>query len=224
MMQTAIVFDVNETLLDLSPVRLWFAQRFGDEPDASTWFGELLRLSFVSGVTDQYVPFPDLAEAALTTVATRFHASVGDGDLSHISSVFTTLPPHDDVKEALTALREAGFTVAALTNSPLGTAEMQLDHAGIAGMFDRIMSVEMVDRFKPHRSVYEAGARSLGVSTSDMVMVAAHDWDIAGAIAAGCKGVFIERPGQSFSSALPSPTISAPDLGVAAGQIIKRFA
>lgn len=222
-MQRAIVFDVNETLLDLSPIRSWFTQRFGDEPDASMWFGELLRLSFVSAVTDTYVPFPDLAEAALATVATRFHASVGDGDLSHISSVFTTLPPHDDVARSVATLRDAGFTVAALTNSPLQTAEAQLEHSGIAELFDRIMSVEMVTRFKPHRSVYEAGALSLEISTSEMVMVAAHDWDIAGAMAAGCEGVFIQRTGQIFSTAFPAPTISAPDLEAGAGRIIERF-
>jgi 2-haloacid dehalogenase len=222
-MQPAIVFDVNETLLDLSPVRHWFSQRFGDEPDASIWFGELLRLSFVSAVTDRYVPFPDLAKAALATVATRFHASVGDGDLSHISNVFTTLPPHDDVRRALTALSEAGFTVAALTNSPLATARTQLDQAGVGGLFDTIMSVEMVERFKPHRTVYEAAARSLGVTPPDMVMVAAHDWDIAGAMASGCRGVFVERPGQRFSSSFPSPTISVPDLSIGAERIVERF-
>ena len=222
-MEPAIVFDVNETLLDLAPIRSWFSDRFDDEPDASMWFAELLRLSFVSATTDHYTPFPELAGTALATVAARFHASIGDGDTSHISGVFTTLPPHQEVAEALAVLGEAGFTVAALTNSPLETAEAQLGHAGIAGLFDRIMSVEMVHRFKPHRSVYEAGARSLGVSASDMVMVAAHDWDIAGAIVAGCSGVFIERPGPSFSSAFPSPTISAPDLTIGVERIIERL-
>lgn len=224
MMQPAIVFDVNETLLDLSPVRLWFSQRFGDEPDASMWFTELLRLSFVSAATDRYVPFPELAAAALATVAVRFHASVGDGDRSHISSVFATLPPHDDVANALTALRDAGFTVAALTNSPLATAMAQLRQAEIADSFDRIMSVEMVRRFKPHHGVYDAGARALKTSTPNMVMVAAHDWDIAGAMAAGCSGVFVERQGQTFSAAFPPPTMSVPDLTAGAAHITERFA
>jgi 2-haloacid dehalogenase len=221
-MQPAIVFDVNETLLDLSPVSAWFMDRFGGDPDATMWFTELLRLSFVSSATNQYTPFPDLAVAALATVSARCHASIGDGDISHIGGVLTTLSPHDDVTDGLAALNEAGFTIAALTNSPLATAKAQLAHAGIADLFDEIMSVEIVNRFKPHCSVYEAGARSLGVTTSDMVMVAAHDWDIAGAMATGCEGVFIERPGQSFSSAFPSPTISAPDLEAAAARIIEQ--
>jgi 2-haloacid dehalogenase len=223
-MKPTIVFDVNETLLDLSPVRTWFAERFGDDPSASEWFGELLRLSFVSATTDRYIPFPDLGAAALVSSAARFGASVGDGDLTHIVGVFTSLPAHPDVESGLEAMRGAGFTVAALTNSPQRTAELQLANAGISDYFHRIMSVEMVHRFKPHRSVYEAAATSLGAEVSDLTMVAAHDWDIAGAMAAGCDGVFVARPGQTYSESFPRPTMTAQDIRHAADQIIANRA
>jgi 2-haloacid dehalogenase len=127
------------------------------------------------------------------------------------------------VAPGLDLLHEAGFTTAALTNSPQATAETQLAHAGIADRFNRIMSVEMVDRFKPHRSVYEAAARSLGVSASEVTMVAAHDWDVTGAIASGCEGVFITRAGQIYSSAFPEPTLIAVDIEHAAHLIIDYY-
>jgi 2-haloacid dehalogenase len=222
-MKPSIVFDVNETLLDLSPVRTWFTSRFGDHPNASMWFGELLRLSFVSATTDRYVPFPELAAAALATTAERTGTSIGDGDISHIVGVFTTLPAYEDVAPGLDLLHKTGFTTAALTNSPQATAEIQLTNAGISDRFDRIMSVEMVDRFKPHRSVYEAAAKTLDVSTSAMAMVAAHDWDVSGAIASGCDGIFISRTGQTYSPAFPEPTLLATDIEHAAHQIIDRY-
>lgn len=222
-MKPTIVFDVNETLLDLQPVRDWFHGRFEDEPDASEWFAELLRLSFVSTAINRYSPFPELGAQALTTVAERHNASVGDGDLSHIAGVFTTLPPHPDVIVGLEALRGAGFTTVALTNSPKTTADTQLSNAGIVDLFDEILSVEMVQRFKPHRSVYDAAAMELGITTSDMMVVAAHDWDIAGALAAGCCGVFIDRPGQVYSPALPMPTLMAADIEQAAAKITATY-
>jgi 2-haloacid dehalogenase len=55
------------------------------------------------------------------------------------------------------------------------------------------------------------------------VMVAAHDWDIAGAMAAGCAGVFVQRSGQLFSSAFAPPTVSVADLEVGTPEIIDRF-
>ena len=222
-MSTFIICDVNETLLDLKPVRDWFRIRFNDQPDASMWFSELLRLSFVSSVTDRYTPFTDLAASALETVVQRTGESPDPQDTETIKGLFVHLPAHRDVEEGLVRLSEAGFTLAALTNSPRSTASTQLTNAGISDMFDAIMSVEMVNRFKPHRSVYLAAAEALGTSPSDMVMVAAHDWDISGAMACGLDGVFIERPGQQYSRSMITPTLTAPDVGQAAKAIIKRY-
>ena len=223
-MSTTIIFDVNETLLDLQPVRAWFDQRFGGEPDAGTWFTELLRLSFVSSVTDRYAPFTDLAGSALETVARTQGVAPDVEDLTTIKGILATLPAHRDVAVGLERLSTANFTIAALTNSPLATARTQLDNAGIAHLFDTIMSVEMVERFKPHASVYLAAAGELGAEPSDLVMVAAHDWDIAGAIAAGLDGVFVERPGQAYSPAFAPPTLVVPDISTAATAIIERYA
>lgn len=222
-MDTVIVFDVNETLLDLGIVRSWFSRRFAGDPTASTWFSELLRLSFVSSVTDRYTPFTDLAAAALETVAEQHNTALAPEDLTKIKDILATLPAHRDTVEGLTCLTDSGYTLAALTNSPLPTATAQLDHAGIAHFFDTVMSVDMVQRFKPHRSVYLAAADRLSTPPADLVMVAAHDWDISGAMAAGLDGVFVERSGQIYSPSFPPPTLTAPDIARAATAIITRY-
>jgi len=221
-MKPVIVFDVNETLLDLSPIRVWFAERFRNSPDAKVWFTELLRLSFVSASTDRYLPFTTLATSALDTVASRAGTAATADDMATIAGLFTALPPHEDVELGLDLLRAEGFVIAALTNSPQSTAETQLANAGISARFDHVMSVEMVERFKPHPSVYESAASTLGVAVADITMVAAHDWDISGALSAGALGVFVERPGQSYSSAFEPPTLRVRDIHDAALGIIDR--
>jgi len=222
-MDTIIMFDVNETLLDLAPVRDWFSTRFGDEPTAAEWFAELLRLSFVSSVTDSYAPFTDLAGSALTSVAQRRATLTQVEDLVKIKGILATLPAHTDVHAGLGLLTDAGFRLAALTNSPLTTAHVQLDNAGISSYFSEIMSVEMVQRFKPHRSVYLAAADALSCDPANLTMVAAHDWDIAGALAAGLDGIFVARPGQTYSHAFPKPTLVVPDISAAAVAITNRY-
>jgi 2-haloacid dehalogenase len=219
-MLPTIVFDVNETLLDLSPVGAWFGTTFGDSTLADVWFDEMLRLSFVSSVTNRYVPFTELAGHALMTTV-GFNAPLSA--MSEIRDILTTLPPHSDVEPGLAVLAGAGLKLAALTNSPLAAAETQLTNAGISDWFDEIMSVEMVQRFKPHRSVYVAAAQQLAIEPSSMVMVAAHDWDVAGAIAIGCKGVFITRGTRTCSSAFPNPTLTAIDITDAAERIRSAF-
>lgn len=223
-MAPIIVFDVNETLLDLMPIRLWFDDRYERRVDAAVWFSELLRLSFVATVTDVYVPFPDLAGHALTSV-TRLDTvtPTTPDDVAHLRSLFTQLPAHPDVVAGLSAIGDAGFRTAALTNSPLATADLQLENAGIRPLFDDVMSVEMVNRFKPHAAVYRAAADHLNTSPEDLVMVAAHDWDIAGAMAAKMDGVFVRRPNARFSDGLPEPTMIVPDIEAAGQAIINRY-
>jgi 2-haloacid dehalogenase len=223
-MKPTIVFDVNETLLDLAPVGRWFDERFNGQPSAAMWFRELLRLSFVSSTTDRYTPFPSLAGPALATVAADVGASAPSAmDLADIGAILERLPTHPDVPAGLAKLSGAGFSVAALTNSPHATAVRQLTNAGIAESFDDVMSVEMVPRFKPHRSVYLAAAEHLGRTPAELIMVAAHDWDIAGALAAGLSGVFVGRKGQQYSDGFPSPTAVVDGIEGAAHWIVERY-
>ena len=215
-----VVFDVNETLLDLAPVRSFFLDAFDGEVTAEAWFSELLRLSFVSSTIDAYRPFTELAGHALSSV-TGGTASPADREV--IGDLLRSLPPHTDVTSGLEALASLDVTVAALTNSPMATARAQLDHAGIAHWFDRILSVDMVQRFKPHRSVYEAACRELDTSPADTTIVAAHDWDIAGAMAAGLNGIFVARPGQTWSPAFSEPNAVVPDIPAAAAWVAREL-
>jgi 2-haloacid dehalogenase len=221
-MRPAIVFDVNETLLDLAPIREWFKVAFNGEIGAPEWFGEMLRLSFVSATTDRYLPFTALAGHALSTTAAAHGSVATEADIDTLGTLMRNLHPHVDVRQGIEMLVDAGFTVAALTNSPPETAKAQLHNAGLDDLLSTILTVDLVERFKPHASVYRAAADELGVSTSDMVMIAAHDWDIAGALAAGCEGIFVDRAGRPYSSAFEHPTMTASDIPDAANQLIRR--
>lgn len=223
-MKPTVVFDVNETLLDLAPISLWFDDRYGEELPAALWFAELLRLSFVSSTTNRYVPFPSLARSALVGVAaTAGMAPPSSEDIAEIGGILERLPPHRDVVEGLSVLANHGVRITALTNSPREVAVRQLTNAGIAESFDAILSVEMVSRFKPHRSVYLAAAEQLGSSPSNLIMVAAHDWDIAGALAAGLSGVFVNRTGRPYSEAFTPPTATVATIEGAAKWIARRY-
>ncbi len=67
-------------------------------------------------------------------------------------------------------------------------------------------------RYKPAREAYEYAARELGVGTGDILLVAAHAWDVAGAMAAGCKAAFVQRPGKSLNPLGKKPDLVVTDL------------
>lgn len=211
-MPHVIIFDVIETLLDLRALDPHFQRIFGTERAREDWFNQLLQLALVSNSVDSYRDFSALGSSALTMTAERYAVQPSSDDSRHVQNTIRTLPPHPDVQQALEQLRGAGFRLATLTNSTREVSRSQLEHAGLADFFEKTLSVDSVKRYKPAREPYEMAAKELDVDTSDIVLVAAHAWDIAGAHHAGCGTGFVARPGKVLDPLGPKPTHSAPNL------------
>jgi 2-haloacid dehalogenase len=219
MAKRVIVFDVNETLLDLGALKPQFERVFGDGEVLREWFGQVLQSALLTAVAGPYSDFSKVGRAALAMVAARHGVELSDADARAVLAGMRTLPPHPDVVPALRRLKEQGFRLAALTNSPPAVAEAQLTNSGIAPLLDRILSVDAVRRLKPAAEVYRHAADSFGVAPADLRMVAAHSWDVAGAMRAGCRAAFVARPGMVLDPLFEPPDIVGPDLGVVAERI-----
>lgn len=212
MPREVLVFDVNETLLDLSGLDPEFERLFGDAAVKGEWFTQLLVASFTSAVTDRYVDFGVLAGQALKLVAKRRATELTSDDVEGVTGGMTRLKPHPDVAPALERLRGSGFRLAALSNSPYPMLRAQLRQAALDGFFEAVLSVDDVRRFKPHPDVYRSAAAKLGVPPSRMRMIAAHNWDVTGAVRAGCRAAFVARPGRLLGEMDEAVPISGADL------------
>lgn len=211
-MTTIVVCDVIETLLDLTPLDRHFRRAFGDKTARQLWFGQMLQIAMTMTITGAYEDFSKVGEAALKMTAAQKGVDLTAEDRKAILNEIKELPPHPDVRDALESLRTAGVRVAALTNSTEKVAKHQLSTAGIDGFFERILSVDAVKRYKPAREAYEYAARELNATTGNILLVAAHSWDVAGAMAAGWRAAFIERPGKALNPLGKKPEIVAKDL------------
>ena len=187
---TTLVFDVNETMLDLRALDPQFERIFGNARVRVEWFSLVLRNALTLTIVDQYEDFGSVAAASLAMVAATHEVELTAEDRTSISSTMMQLPPHADVEPSLHRLRTAGLELTALTNSPPDIANAQLANAGL-------------------------------VDISKMLMVAAHDWDIAGAMSAGMKGAYVTRPGMAANPLFEEPTVLAPDLEAATTAILR---
>ncbi len=219
-MPRTIVFDVNETLLDLQALNPHFERIFGEPGVRSQWFGQVLQSALVATMTDNYRDFGQVGRSALAITAARRGVVLKDEDYQAILGGMRQLPPHSEVPEGLLRLKNAGLRLAALTNSPPAMVEAQLMSAGLIEHFDHVLSVDTVRKFKPAPEVYRNAAQALGVDLSGMMMVAAHDWDVAGAMNAGCVGAFITRKGMVLNPLYPRLDIVGPDLVEVATEIL----
>jgi 2-haloacid dehalogenase len=219
-----IAFDVNETLLDLRVLDPTFERLLGSETLRGQWFAQMLQLSFVGGLTGRYVDFRTAQQAALRMVASRVGVPLDGGQVNAVVDSMTSLPPHPEVAEALGSLRQSSLKVVALTNSLHQVAEDQLTNAGIRDLFDDVISADEVRALKPAPAPYHAVADRFSVDISDVRLVAAHSWDISGALAAGAKAAFVARPGTVLSPLGVQPDIVGLDLTEVVVEILNRDA
>ena len=215
-----IAFDVNETLLDLRPLDPVFEGLFGEAPLRAQWFAQMLQVAFVGAITDRYVDFTTAQRAALDMVAQRHGVTLPPDAADRVTAAMRALPAHPEAAAALSRLRAGGHQLAALSNSPQDVERAQLAHAGLTDCFDAILSADTVRALKPRREPYELAARTFDVPTSEVTLVAAHAWDVAGALAAGCRAAFVARPGQPRNPIDPEPDVVGADLGEIADQIL----
>ncbi len=216
----ALVFDVNETLLDLSPLRQGFEAVFGTNPPLGEWFARLLHGSLVANSLGQYRPFAEIGSEALAALAARYGLDLSSSDAQTILAQMTRLPPHPDVVPALERIAEIDIEMVALTNGDQITARSQITNAGLGGLLTRVLSVDAVRRFKPDPAPYLHAARELDVEIKDTMLVAAHDWDVAGAMTAGARGAFVSRAGARWGLPGERPEMIVGDLDDLASRLI----
>ncbi len=207
-----IAFDVNETLLSLEPIRRSLESLFGADPPIGEWFARLLHGSLIANALDQYRPFGDIGAEALINLAGRRGLRLRAEDALAAIAPMSELPPHPDVIPGVTRLHEKGYQMIALTNGSTEVAGSQVKNAGLDDFFLRVISVDEVRRFKPDAVVYQHAADVMGVAIDEMILVASHDWDCAGAMAAGAQAVFINRPGVTWGLPVDPPRYHVPDL------------
>lgn len=203
-----VVFDINETTLDLAPVRRSVDSLVGPEGGFVVWFQKLLQLSMATTATDRYFDFSQLASSALHAVAATSGRSLADNAMVELGTAFDELQAYPDVIHGLTTLQDAGWTTIALTNSAPAAVTRQLERAGLSPLFRHVVSVEEVRTYKPAPAAYLHVAELVGKKPEQLWMVACHDWDLAGARAVGFRTAFIQRPGMSYANCYEPADIS----------------
>ena len=224
-----LAFDVNESTLDINHLAPLFKRLFGDEKVVNEWYAQLVLYSEAITLSGgPYTPFFNLSRAVLKMMGSLHGVSIQQADYDELATLSATMPPHPDVPAGLKQLRDAGFRLVTLTNSPPDAQVKQLKNAGIDGLFDKLFSVDRVRRYKPAPQVYHMLAEEMNVTTKSICLISVHLWDNLGAENAGCASALVARPGNAPPPTLdipgwPVPSAYGPDLPSVATQLIKLW-
>lgn len=209
-----VVFDVNETLSDMSPMQDRFAEIGAPGELARLWFATVLRDGFALTAAGGSERFAAVAETALRGLVSGTSLTMEtEAAVQHVMSGFMGLQVHADVPDGVHALRAAGLRLVTLTNGSTQVSERLLSDAGILREYDHLLSVEEAGVWKPARAAYEYAAQVCRTDMADMLLVAAHPWDINGAARAGMSTAWINRTSNPYPDYFAKPDTTIATLG-----------
>lgn len=215
-----LIFDVNETLSDMSPMSERFEDVGAPAHLATTWFAGLLRDGFALTAVDSSDTFAHIAAESLQVALHGLPLNREPGDaVAHIMEGFAGLPVHADVPAGVTALSDLGIRLVTLSNGSAAVAEALFDRAGIRTHFDRLLTVEDSGRWKPAPESYAYALQECGVDAQEAMLVAVHPWDIDGAARAGLATCWINRTGGPYPGYFRAPDLRAESVSELADQL-----
>lgn len=198
MKSDTVLFDINETVLNLSSLKPKFEMAFGEKGVTSLWFSMLLQNSQVFALTKAPAHFAALAAIMIDSLAAQRNININQKTKEDLLDSFANLKPWPDVAPALALLRNAGFRTVAFSNSSQDLITRQIQNSGLGDLFDRVLSVEASKSFKPDQVVYLDAALALDRTVENLRLIACHDWDTHGALSAGLKAAYINRSNAPY--------------------------
>jgi 2-haloacid dehalogenase len=193
----ACAFDAYGTLFDLNSATAPFLAELGAKADSlnRVWREKQLQYSWLRAAQTRHADFWQVTADALDFALDSL--SIDDARLrDRLMQSYLILQAYPEVRDVLDRLRATGLRLAILSN---GTPEMlrsAVEHAGLAGLFDAVLSVEEVGIFKPHRRVYQLAVDRLGLPADGITFVSANAWDAYAASASGLRVVWCNRFGS----------------------------
>lgn len=203
----ACVFDAYGTLFDVNSAARSAQSALGENwrPLAELWRAKQLQYTWLRGLGGHHADFwkvtRDSLDFALESLNLKDEALA-----ERLMNLYLSLHAYPEVAETLNRLKAAGMKLAILSN---GTPEMLASaatNAGIVEMFDAILSVEEVQVYKPHASVYELTCKRLHLPATAICFLSSNGWDAYSAKAFGLRVLWCNRLHQA-----PERIPQAPD-------------
>ena len=226
---STLTFDMFGTVLDLSgsivPAVRDFLAAAGVEADASAVWADWRTRQRLEQHQDTILMlghrgYLDSARRALQHTLQRHRVAYTQDAVRDLLQVFERLRPFDDAQAGLLRLGER-YRLVALSNGDRGLVE-HLAANNVEAKFERSLSVDRVGRFKPHPSVYRMAAAELQCEPGEIMMVAAHAFDILGARACGYRGAYVNRYGLPYEDSPLLPDFEVRDFNELADILLAR--
>ena len=203
----ALLFDAYGTLFDVHSVALLAEQLFpGQGTEISAfWRAKQIEYTHLRTLSGRYKNFWDVTRDALDFTLARL-APAAAAQAERLMSQYACLTAFPENLGALKALKKLGLPLGILSNGTPQMLDIAVKSAGMGGIFDHVLSVEAVCRYKTAPAAYQLGPDALGLAARQILFVSSNGWDAAGATWFGYTTFWINRGGQPAEHLDVQPT------------------
>ncbi len=212
-MFNAYVFDAYGTLFDVHAAIARHRTAAGPEAErfSEIWRSKQLEYTWTLTLAGRYVDFWTLTERALDYAFARV-VSVDRALRPQLLDAYLKLDAFADARTVLSDLKAHGARLAILSNGSPRMLAAAVEAAGFAGLFDSVLSVDAVRRYKPRPEVYALVSDALAVGASDAAFVSSNRWDVMGAVSFGFNAFWVNRARMPDEYEDLAPLREIPDL------------
>ncbi|MGE0290475.1 MAG: haloacid dehalogenase type II, partial [Bradyrhizobium sp.] len=165
------------------------------QPLADLWRVKQLQYTWLRGLMGRHADFWQVTGDALDYAM----GSLGFDDAplrERLMGLYLTLNAYPEVKDTLKQLKAGGLKLAILSNGAPNMLAAAVANSGIAELLDAVLSVEEVQVFKPHPSVYGLANDRLALERERICFLSSNAWDAHAAKAFGFRVIWCNRFGQ----------------------------
>ncbi len=191
----AIAFDAYGTIFDVQSIATAAERSFPGKGAelAALWRVKQIDYTRLRTLSDRYVPFSVVTRDALIHSARALGLELDDDRAVALMTQYDRLDVFDDAADALIRLKARGIPMAILSNGDPPMLEAIVAQSKLQGMFEHLLSVDTVSRFKTAPEAYELGPHAFECDASEILFVSSNCWDACGATWYGYRAFWINR-------------------------------
>jgi 2-haloacid dehalogenase len=176
----AVAFDAFP-IFDPRPVLASADAMFPGTGLSEEWRTRQFEYTWLRMAAQRYADFWHVTEDALVFATNKLKLTLSAENRAALMNGYLELKPWPDVVPVLTSLRQSGMRLALLSNFTRSMLEANIEHAGLNGLFEQVISTDQVKTYKPDPRAYQLGVDALKVTREEILFVAFAGWDAAGA-------------------------------------------
>jgi 2-haloacid dehalogenase len=159
------------------------------------WRNRQFEYTWLRTITGRYADFLRVTEEALVFAGKSLRLDLSAETRDHLVGAHFALPPWPDAVQTLGRFRQAGLRLAFLSNMTQSMLAGCIEGAGLADIFEHVLSTDERRTYKPDPRAYSMGVDAFGLAPGDILFVAFGGWDAAGAKAFGYPTYWVNRLG-----------------------------